>query len=60
MSIGWIEHYKKRNRKEKKRQQRLIRKMQKANVLHHREEIAAQHSWNKRFHTVSKLRFENA
>jgi hypothetical protein len=54
--IGWQALIGKRRRMERKRQERLLSKMQKARVVEQQEEVKAEPSWGKRFRKVITLR----
>ena len=53
---GWNEYHRKRDRMDRKRCQRLRRKLQKAGALDRAGEVLSLPSWGKRFRRTARLR----
>jgi len=53
---SYADSYHRRNRQERKRKLRLLRKIQKAKAIERAEEILALPSWGKRFGRTARLR----
>ena len=54
--MNWMTRYRKRDKMNKKRRTRLLRKIQKAQAMRHVEEIFSLPSWGKRFRRTAKIR----
>lgn len=56
LNLDGLSRCRKRDKMDRKRQLRLLQKIQKARALESRDEVLSQPSWNKRFRRVIKLR----
>jgi hypothetical protein len=54
--MDWISRYRKRDKMDRKRRMRLMRKIQKAKALSRADEVFNLPSWGKRFRRTARLR----